>query len=638
MRSDCDPILPLYARSRKERARVPEPVEVDGKFYDVMGVSSGHELILRDQRAVHEDIRIEQFAGRPVMFDGVCCRVVSLHTTPDLQESTLQLINPRDPSSKVTVLNADIARLRFPGANGDHTLGRIKHGIVRMAPVVSRTKIKVPLKPNDRFEARLHNCELEGPYSIHVCDRGQLVASSIIHGAKQQRIVVQPDEIAPRYVTIMSLDFGANFDVDIFLYREDQLRGKANIIKAKLGGELILDPLLGSLPCHVAPVLTNGAEHLAVFEQFIRDRAQPVAEAHTYGVDCSRRRLTILNLSMCNQGDAHGVLNALIDFRRQNPGADMSIVISKLGPTEFLDSLEYFTFLKSLENHSIRINMFATSDGQKRQVIHGKAIVIDNQVLFSTGAVMDTRPINKADFSIGLPAAAATMFRHYTDRAIHGEANDELRARLASELASLGVIINDPVANLPWITRAQDALIRGARRKIILHISELVDPIMTQMLIDRAASGVDVTLQVREVDPKSALLLADARRCCSNLQVEDTSWWEPRPHFNVIIADGSFAYLGSSYIWPTQCHMVHQGRSFENGVLLSGDAIASLIQQLGDLRAHAHATDTIPSFAETLRTWKLQYSLKNPCSFPKYLICLEAWPTLTHQTHLERAH
>jgi hypothetical protein len=121
-------------------------VEVDGQFYDVMGASLEHELVLRGVRAVHQ--------------------------------ATLQSINPHDPLSKFTAPEADIARLQFPSANGEHTLGRVKHGIVRMAPVASRAEIRVPLKPNDQFEVRLHNRELDGLYTIQVCDIDQLIAQN----------------------------------------------------------------------------------------------------------------------------------------------------------------------------------------------------------------------------------------------------------------------------------------------------------------------------------------------------------------------------------------------------------------------------------------------------------------------------
>ncbi|KAH8680328.1 hypothetical protein BGZ61DRAFT_282258, partial [Ilyonectria robusta] len=341
-------------------------------------------------------------------------------------------------------------------------------------------------------------------------------------------------------------------------------------------------PLFGSLPAGEMPLLTNGAGHLAVFEDFIRDHAQP---------DAARgkpRRLTLLNLSMSNQGDARGVLSALVDFRRQNPDAEMAIVVSKLGPTDFQETPAFRNYIQILDDNHIQVDTFTGADGPTRQVMHAKGIVIDDRVLFSTGAVMDTWPINKADFSIELPPTAAISFRRYTDEAIRGDASPERRAELAAELASHGVVINDPVAGLTYISRVQDALIRGAARELMVSLSELVDPVMTEMLLDRVASGVDVTIQVRELDPVSIRLLTDALARYPNLHLEDSSWWEPRPHWNAIIADGSTAYLGTSYLWPTQRNMLHQGRSLENGVLLNGDAAVSVRKQIDELRTRAH--------------------------------------------------
>lgn len=629
MRVPYDPILPLHARLRRERARPPAPVQLDGNLYDVMGVSPSNELLLRDQRAVHQDMRIEQFAGRPAILDGVPWRVVSLEAAPDMHmlDTTLQLINPRDPPSRFTVASADLTRVLFPSENGLHVLGPLKHGIIRMESMVPRTEKRMPLSCGDRFEARLRGSELDGPYMIRVGDGGQLVATGIPYNGSERSIAIDPAQVAPRYESVMSLDFEASFDVDAFLFREDELRGQATIVGRSRNGRCSLDPLLGSLPPGTFPLLTNGAEHLAVFERFIRDHARPGVDS-----DGTPRRLTVFNLSMSNQGDARPVLNALIDFRIQNPDAEMSIVASKLGPTEFQESPEYHLYLKVLADNDIHVNMFTTPAGGPRQVMHAKGIIIDTHVLFSTGAVMDTRPIDKADFSIELPPTAAEAFQRYTDEAIHEDATDERRAELASELASLGVVINDPVAGLTYISRAQDALIRGASRQLMVSISELVDPRVTQTLIDRAANGVDVHLQVREVDPTSALLLTDALlKYPQNLRVEDTSWWEPRPHFNTIVADGDAAYLGTSYLWPTQCHMVHQGRSLENGVLLQGDATASVLMQLDQLRARAYGNEDIcpVSVDEALDAWRVQRGITKPCIFPKYTICLEAWPSLT---------
>ncbi|KAH7118487.1 hypothetical protein EDB81DRAFT_667843 [Dactylonectria macrodidyma] len=380
----------------------------------------------------------------------------------------------------------------------------------------------------------------------------------------------------------------------MFLFCEDQLRNRATSVGADPSGGPVQDPLLGILPAGNMPLLTNGAEHLAVFEDFIR------AHARSPNKKKKPRRLTLLNLSMSNQGDARGVLSALVDFRRQNSDADMAIVVSKLGPTDFQETPAFRNYIQILRDNDIQIDTFTGADGPTRQVMHAKGIVIDDGVLFSTGAILDTWPINKADFSIELPAPAAVSFRRYTDETIRGDASPERRAELAAELARQGVVINDPVAGLTYITRAQDALIRGASCELMVSISELVDPAMTQMLLDRVASGVDVTIQVREFDPVSIRLLNDALSRHSNLHLEDSSWWEPRPHFNAIIADGSTAYLGTSYLWPTQRNMLHHGRSLENGVLLKGDAAASVCKQIDELRTRAHSQDiTIPTPSRT---------------------------------------
>ncbi|ENH71576.1 hypothetical protein FOC1_g10007814 [Fusarium oxysporum f. sp. cubense race 1] len=340
--------------------------------------------------------------------------------------------------------------------------------------------------------------------------------------------------------------------------------------------------MFGTLSRGPVPLLTNGLDHLVVFEKFIRDCT--IASPKTP----QQRRLTILNLSMCDQGDAKIVVDALIDFREQNPDAIMSVVVSKLGPTIYQDTSACREYVKLLERNRIHIDMFTGVDGPTRQVAHAKAIVIDDRTLFSTGAIVDTKPIDKADFSIELPPTAAKSFQVYMQEAILGGVSNERRAHLGSQLASLGVIINDPIASLTYTSRAQHTLLRGARRDLLVSVSELVDPKITKLLVRRAANGVTVTIQVREIDAVSSRILTQAtRRYGKRLSVEDVSWWEPRPHYNAIIADDSLAYLGTSYFWPTQRNMIHQGRSLENGVLLEGEAVKFLREQLDDLRGRA---------------------------------------------------
>ncbi|KAL4931105.1 uncharacterized protein BDV17DRAFT_280370 [Aspergillus undulatus] len=533
MRSPYDPILPPQARLRREQACVPKPV-----------ASVENELVLRDQRAVHQDMRIEHFAGRPVILDGVLWRVISLEATPDLQATALKLINPRDgPQSMFIVASSDAARAQFPSENGLHTLGVLKHGIVRMTSMTPRTEIRIPRRSGDSFEARLRGRELDGQYMIDVGD-GQLVATGIPYNGSGQSIVIDPAEVAPRYERVMSFDFGGSFDVDDFLFREDEVRGQATI-----AGSRALDPLLGSLPSGTFPLLTN---------------AGPASRCPE--VDAHPRKLTVFNFSMSNQGDSRCVLHALLDFRVQNPHAEVWTVASNPGPIEFQDSPEY-----------------------NKYVMHAKRILIGTHMLFSTGAIMDTRPIDKADFSIELPSVAARAFQRYTDEAIHNEATDD----------------------------------RGTPHQLIVSVSELVDPKMTQTLINCAANGLDVLIQVREVDSTSALLLTDA-------DVEDKSWWEPRPHLNTIMADGDTAYLGTSYLWPTQCHMIHH--RWRTACCFRVMLPQACSCNFGQLRAPAYGKDNIcpVSVNEALGSWRLQRGLLNTCIFLKYTICLGAWSSLAH--------
>ncbi|KAM0547207.1 hypothetical protein ACHAPJ_010467 [Fusarium lateritium] len=588
-----DPLSPVYARSRCQRARAPTPILHDGHVYDLVGVKSYHELVLRDQCALHLDIRIESFPGRTAILDGVTWHV-------DFLEAILDPLDFTKPPRRVlhlkrctstgkinkAIKEPDNLRAVFPSSKSEHRLGPIKHGIVRMIPTASRRRVLKPLTPGQEFEARLRGRELYGPFRIEVRKDRQLIAKHVSDGVCLLKFPVDPYEIAPSYIRVNCPDFGGCFDIDAFLYCEDKLRCRATSVKAIKAMRLPLSdrvPMFGTLSRGQVPRLANGLDHLVIFERFIRECTNPRLDTG------QQRKLTVLNLSMCDQGDAKIVIDALVDFRKQNPDAEMSAVVSKLGPTAYQEAPEFEEYLKLLEDSRINIDMFTGIEGPTRQVVHAKAIVIDDRTLFSTGAIVDTKPIDKADFSIELPPAASKAFGVYMQEAILGGVSNERRAHLASRLASLGVIINDPFASLTYISRAQHTLLRGARRDLLVSVSELVDPKITKLLVRRAANGVTVTIQVREIDAVSDRILTQAmRRYGKRLSVENVSCWEPRPHYNAIVADGNLAYLGTSYFWPTQCNMIHQGRSLENGVLLEGDAVKTLREHLDALRDRAY--------------------------------------------------
>ncbi|CAO3568828.1 unnamed protein product [Mortierella alpina] len=123
----------------------------------------------------------------------------------------------------------------------------------------------------------------------------------------------------------------------------------------------------------------------------------------------------------------------------------MSVVVCKFGPTEFQELPEFSTCVDTLAADQIRINMFAGADNSTCQVVHGKAIVIDDHVLFSTGSLMDTWSDNEADFSIELPAAAAAAF--WKPTAFVDEAAEFMAVKMLDEVDMLVVFCSGSIAD-----------------------------------------------------------------------------------------------------------------------------------------------------------------------------------------------
>jgi hypothetical protein len=577
-----DPMSPYHALPRELRAQPPAPILHDGVPHDVMGVSPDGQLRLRDARAPQRDVRIESLPGREVDYRGERWQIGEVSMSSDASHAKIELRDPRDPGRRITVTD-DVAHVELVDADGQRfQLGGERHGIVRMSSLASRAVVERPLHPGDRFEARLRGRELEGVYQIEVATDGSLVATGHDRAGNPVHAPIAASEIAPRYEPVRSSDYRADFDVDAFAVREDAERGRPAAPGNADRALPIEDELLGNLREPADPtVAVGGIEQLDTFEAFIQ------RQLDAPGPHPSPRKLTLFNISMSTEGHATRVLDAMVEFRRRNPDADMRMVVYALGKPEFQGTPEYRHLIETLRANRIHVDQFRGDDASTRQVIHAKGVLIDDRVLFSTGAVIDAHPKNKADINIELPPDAAASFRRYTEEAIEGRATPERRQQLAEELARHGVLVNDPVAGLPYIARAHDALILGARRDLIVMVSELQDPRVTRAIIQRAAEGVQVTVQHRGLDPESQALLEAAQARYPGLRVEGVDGWDPRPHFNLIIADRQQAYVGSSYLWPTQRNMIHHGRSLENGVLLEGAPVEALLHQLGDLDRRA---------------------------------------------------
>jgi len=643
-----DPLLPFHAIPRDERMRAPEPlVAPNGQRFDVMGIDDEGRLRLRPEGqrvdAIPSEAMFEMRASTPqtlsqsgnaVMFERepwLSAGVIEPGQRPGVNERSYLLRDPQNPERTTVVPESRAAeistpvgrevtyqgeRLRFqallspgwqPGVDhrgfqlvdpnnpertvfvpenravdirmrlgdeGEYRFGDVRHGVIRLRPMEPDREFTMPLAPGMSFEARLRDREMEGPYRITVGENGELTATGRIRNGTEVTQRIEPSDIAPRYVDVRSPDFNDGFQVDSFSHREAMTRNRA--IATEPTGLPLRDPAFGNLDGTPSPQLALGAQSLQTQADFIRRNAGNLDPGQTPS-------LTVFNIAFNNQGEARQVLDAMSDFRQMHPNAPIRIVAYEPSFRSFEGTESFRELQQIIERDRIQVEFFGRDPAQ-REVIHAKGVAVNDQVLFSTGAVIDGSR-NKADISVQLPPEGARAFNAYLNEAVIGDASVDRRQQLAADAAREGVLINDPEARLPYIARAQDGLIRGAERELTVSVSELRNPETTRAIIERAEAGVNVQVQFREMDAESRQLFADAQQRLPNLRVEDVSAWQPRPHYNVIIADREQAYVGTAYLWQNQQDMLQHGRSFENGVLLQGDAVQRLQGQMEALRS-----------------------------------------------------
>jgi hypothetical protein len=589
-----DRLLPYHQRPRAERMDAPDPIEVGGKRYDLVGVAADGQLRLRPESQVVRNIPSEAMfvngarrpdgsfeqVGREVTYRGETWRFDALASPgwqPGVTERGFGLVDPKNPERKVFV-PADQAgdiTMRFAGDN-TYRLGDVRHGVIRLQPADPGPEILHRPRPGDRFEARLEGRELEGVKSITVGDDGRLSATGRLRNGMETTQTVQPTDLAPRWRDVDSPDFKDKFQVDSFSHREAAERSRA--LTTEPTGLPLRDPNFGTQPETVRPQLSLGAGSLDDQADFIRAQSARIPP----GGDA---RLTVYNIAFNNQGEAQRVLDAIGDFRERHPNAKIEVVAYKPSFDSFQGNKEEFAKLNQfIKDNGVDLKFMEGTTS--RQVIHAKGVAVNDDVLFTTGAVIDASR-HKADISTPLSREGGAAFRTYFDEAVLGDASNTRRQELAADLARHGVLVNDPVARLPYIARAQDGLIRGADRELFIGVSELQNPDTARDIVRQLGEkpNLKVEIQYREMDPQSQALLQQAQKDYpGRLQVQDVSKWEPRPHFNTIIADGQQAYVGTAYLWPNQQQMIHHGRSFENGVLLQGESVRQLQGQIESLR------------------------------------------------------
>ncbi len=582
-------MVPEYAVPRNERAREPNPVTVGDQSYDVMGMTPDGQLLLRPEGVITRNVPVENLYGRTVEHGGQPYTIAAIDPASGGGVS-VRLVSVADPSQSIVVSGPDAKNinLRFPGGT-PMQLGDWAHGVVRLQPAGEVAQTTAPLAPGQQFEARLRGRELDGVYTVRNQD-GQLIATGRDRDGNVVEVPIQPTDIAPRYVDVQSANFDTPHQRSAFDVAEDRIKRTAETTGDT--GMPISDPLLGTLADQPNSQVLNGVDSLAVQDNFIIDRAAPGAD----NPNGRGRDLTVFNIVFNNSGEAKRVLDAMVEFRRQNPEATIRLVVANTESRPATDQTraDEAAMRQTMADHDIELVLYAgglkpdTPQGEDRMVIHAKGVMVDGDVMFTTAGVIDPSVKNKMDVTTELPPEAARAFRQYFDEAVTGNASVERRQELAAELAAQGVLVSDPVAQLPYIARANDALIRGAKNDLYINTSELRDLEVTQKIIDQVANGVEVKILARDFDPRALEMLRAAQaQYPDKLTFGQPDNWDPRPHYNVIIADGVQAYVGTAYLWPNQQSNVQHARSFENGVLLQGDRAANLRAQLDAHEASA---------------------------------------------------
>ncbi|MEO1574452.1 MAG: hypothetical protein AAFU65_05775, partial [Pseudomonadota bacterium] len=506
--------------------------------------------------------------GREVTYDGRSWTYDGY--VSDDGQTRYQLVDPSNASNRVFVPIEDSAQITFGGdAGGQYSFADVRHEVVRIRPEGGTQTVTAQLEPGQSFEARLVGRELEGVYTVTVGEDGTLTAVGNERSGAEVSLPISASDIAPRYTETYSPDFDATFDVDTFVHQESVQSTRA--LTTEPTGRPIRDPQLGTLEKGVMANLTRGPETSQTVANFIETNSANVPDGET-------PKLTLFNIAFRDEGEASDIFDAVSSFRDMHgPDAEITVVMdqSRFLPPRDGDAVD--RVMNQLEDIGADVQFFRGEEGG--QVIHAKGAIVNDEVLFSTGAFIGYSD-SKADVTVELPDGAARSFSNYVDAAVTGDATVAERQAMAADLASQGVLVNDPVAGVAYISRAQDALITGANETLLVSVSELTNPDTALSIADAAARGVDVTVQYRDIDPVSANILKQAQEDFGNLKLEDVSDWTPRPHYNVVVADDTQAYVGTAYLWPNQDSMVQHARSFENGVILDGGAASDLATQI----------------------------------------------------------
>lgn len=224
-----------------------------------------------------------------------------------------------------------------------------------------------------------------------------------------------------------------------------------------------------------------------------------------------------------------------------------------------------------------------------QSVNHSKSLASAELGYLMTGG-LSAKAASKVELGVSLPPPAARALHEYLDLLAAPGSNTARRRAAAEDLARRGVVVNDPLLSQGgYLTRAVKGLMQDAGKSLEVYVKELKDADSTRTLIEKARDGVRVDIAVRNGDgigPESLKLVREALQEDPGLPLTLKVYPKaggPLPHGNLIVADGSRAYVGTAFLWTSHMSGVMPGgRAFDHGVLLEGDDAARVRRQFLD--------------------------------------------------------
>ncbi|MEQ1564937.1 MAG: hypothetical protein ABMA64_04815, partial [Myxococcota bacterium] len=492
---------------------------------------------------------------------------------------SVQVAIAKDQLSLVTGVPKDGAEVTFDG-HPYRVTSTSDDGVV-LTPIDPGPRPRVPLAELGPVQAFV-----AGQDGVWTVERkgDQLVAVERDSG---RRLAVAPEQVEPTFrkanIDPRFTDSGDDHGMGEMDVHGSVVRRAREQSGLALVGDGLLDPRRGLGAAEVASVevLSSPA---------VLGRLADALEASDGPLDLHYKRLqTVLSA----KGDPEAAANAyrVIDavLKRAEAGHPVTVYFGNERLNALADELapelrERLTEARrtgalTLVGHPELSNPF---NHVKSSVLGGE----DPALIVATGEVGTGKRI---DASLTVKGPAVPLYAEYVQRLAAGDTSPR-RAELVDQLAQHGVALNDPIVGRYYAAQAHVGLISDASVAVSVRVKELDDPAVAERIVERARAGVQMDLMFRSMDDASRAVLERAiheEQLPITLRKLDVPW-----HGNATFGydgDGKLvAYVGTNYLWSNQSTNQASTSSYENGVVLAGDAAWDLYHQVNRATGGGH--------------------------------------------------